>query len=211
MHGPTYERRYVFDGLLRFIHWWNALTILLLIATALISEAFEHGPLERTLWQSHVFLGYGLIGGLAARFVWGLVGPQSARLSDLWHPRAWLQAVRTSRLPMEQRLGHDPLASLAFLLIYAALLIMAGTGLALAAIELDMGPLAAQLGDSAGFKKLLKEPHEFIFNLICIFIVIHIGAVMFHEWRGRVRIARSMLTGYQYHRVDGEAKGTGHA
>lgn len=211
MHRPTYERRYVFDGLLRFIHWWNALTILLLIATALISEAFEHGPLERTLWQSHVFLGYGLIGGLVARFVWGLVGPQSARFSDLWHPHTWLQTLRTWRLPAVRRSGHDPLASLAFLLVYALLLIMVGTGLSLAAIELDMGPLAAQLGDAAGLKKLFKEPHEVVFNLIWLFIAVHSGAVMFHQWRGRMRIASSMLTGYQYHRAKREGKGTGHA
>lgn len=211
MQAPSFERRYVYDGLLRFIHWWNALTILLLIASALVSEAFEHGPLERTLWQTHVFLGYGLIGGLVARFVWGVVGPQSARLSDLWHPRSWLQVVQTRRLPTGLRQGHDPLASLAFLIVYALLLIMVGTGLALTAIELDMGPLATSLGDSTGLKKLFKEPHEFVFNLIWMFILVHIGALMFHEWRGRVRIARSMLTGYRYHRADGETKGTGHA
>lgn len=211
MSIDTYERRRVYDGLLRLIHWWNALAILLLIATALTSELFEHEPLEKTLWQFHVFLGYGLIGGLIARLVWGFIGPQSARFSDMWHPRTWLQVLRTRRLPTELRYGHDRLASLAYLGVYGLLLVMVGTGLALAAIEMDMGPLVNWLGDSAGLKKVFKEPHEFVFNLIWFFVIVHIGALIVHEWHGRVRIARSMVTGYQYHRVEGKAEGASHA
>ncbi len=193
MNNPTRPAVAVFDGLLRAIHWWNALSITGLLATGLAAEEFEHGPLPSALWQWHISLGYALIGGLAARLLWGLVGPATARWTDLWHPAAWREIFRTRQLP-KPRAGHDPLASLAFIGLYLTLASIAATGLALAAIEYERGPLAAWSGDAAWLKEAFKEPHEALYLVVAGFVGLHLAALVFHAWRGH-SVAGAMIGG----------------
>lgn len=197
MHAPTLTAQHAYDPLLRLIHAWNALAIVGLVATSQLAEALEHGPWEPTVWRLHIQFGYALIGGLVARLLWGLVGPHYARWSDLWHPRAWFALLR-GHFSFPPRLGHDVRASAAFLVLYAVLLTMAGTGLALAAIEHDMGPLTASLGDDSGLKHLFKEPHEAGFAVVPGFIALHLGALAFHRFILRHPVDQAMVTGMQY-------------
>jgi len=200
MKARDWERRKVYDPALRVIHGWNALALVALVATAWASELFERGPYEALLWQAHIVLGYGLVTGLVARLTWGIVGPRHARFSDLWHPRAWLDALRKRRLRSSGRFGHDEFASLAYLAVYALIGIMAATGLALAAIQHSTGPLAGVLGDMAWLKKVFREPHEAGATVLAVFVGIHVVALVIHERLERNHIARSMLTGTQYRR-----------
>ncbi len=85
--------------------------------------------------------------GLAARIIWGIMGPQYARFSDMWHPAAWVNAVRWRKFQVNPRAGHHILASGVYLVIYLLLIAMVITGLGLAAIEQNMGPLNSWLGD----------------------------------------------------------------
>lgn len=121
----TYERRQVYDGVLRLIHAWNGLAVLCLMVTVWLSGWLDYGAGQKIPWQLHVMLGYGLVLGLAARLAWGLVGPAPARFSDLWHPRRWLTAIRTRSLKTALRFGHHPLASAVYLGVYGLLLGMA--------------------------------------------------------------------------------------
>jgi len=197
---PTRVRVAVFDGLLRLIHAWNALAILALIATGLLAEEFGHDGESATLWRLHIQFGYTLVGGLAARLVWGLIGPATARWSDLWHPRAWLATLRALprlRLP-QPRLGHDALASAAFIALYLILAGMAITGFALAATEHNLGPLTTWLGDSVWLKEYFKEPHEALYALVAGFVGLHLAALVGHQIFGKAPAAQAMLSGNQY-------------
>lgn len=206
METLTYERRKIYDGMLRLIHAWNGIAILFMILTVLLSELFEHGPGENTLWLIHIYVGYALVTGLVARLVWGFAGPAHARFSDMWHPKNWWQALRSFNLRSMPRFGHDTLASAAYLAIYAVLLMMAATGLSLAAIEHSTGPLTPWLADSIWLKGLFKEPHEFGYNVIIAFVVMHIAALIWHEWKDRTPTAQSMVSGYQYRIQPAEEK-----
>jgi len=197
MNGKQRERRRVYDPALRVLHWWNAAAIVALLATGWGSELFEHGAGERVVWTIHVYAGYGLIVGLVARLTWGLVGPRHARLADMWHPQAWRGLLTRLRLPADHRWGHDPLASAVYLAVYGMLAVMAVTGLALAATELEMGPLAGGLLDQVWLAKLFEEPHEFLASFIAAFIVVHLGALWVHQRFGGVPVAQSMWTGVQ--------------
>ena len=199
METITYERRKVYDGMLRLIHAWNGIAILFLIITVLLSELFDHGSGEKTLWLMHIYVGYALVVGLVARLVWGFVGPAHARFSDMWHPGNWWNAVRAFNLRTTPRIGHDTLASAAYLAVYALLFMMAATGLSLAAIEHSIGPLSPWLADSAWLKGLYKEPHEFGYNVILAFVVAHIAALIWHERKDKTPMSQSMVSGYQYH------------
>ncbi len=202
------QKRKVYDPTLRLIHAWNALAVLALGATALAGEAFGHGATRDRLWSVHILAGYALAVGLAARLAWGLVGPGSARFADMWHPAAWTRMALSRRLVPSRRYGHDELASLAYLAVYAVLAVMAGTGLALAAIEQGAGPLAPWLFDSLWLEDLVEEPHEALAWLVGGFVLLHFAGLIYHERIERLPTAQSMLTGYQYRPT---AEEVGHA
>jgi cytochrome b561 len=56
----TYRRQKVYDPVLRIIHASNGLTILFMMVTVWLSELFERGVGEDTLWTIHIYLGYAL-------------------------------------------------------------------------------------------------------------------------------------------------------
>lgn len=192
----TISTRRAFDPLLRLLHAWNGMAIVGLIATSQLAEAFEHGPWEALVWRFHIQIGYALIGGLLTRLVWGLVGPEFARWKDLWHPREWTAMLR-GRFRVVPRFGHDARASAIFLVVYVVLLLMACTGLVLAAVEYDMGPLATVVGSDHSLKHLFKEPHEAGFVLVLGFIVLHLGALAFHRFVLHAPIGQEMISGMQ--------------
>lgn len=186
----------VFDPLLRILHWTIALSIVALVATSQLAEAFEHGPYEDVIWNLHILSGYVLSAGLLTRLLWGLVGPASARWRDLWHPSAW-KALTRLQLPEKHRPGHDPIASLAYLFAYALMALMVATGLGLAASEFQAGPLAGWLGGAEWLEDVLEDPHEVGFALLLGFVGLHLAALVYHQFRGE-RVAQSMVTGKQY-------------
>ena len=200
-HSATQPHR-VFDPLLRSLHWAIALSIVALIATSQVAEAFEHGPYEKTLWNLHIVAGYVLTAGLLTRLLWGLVGPASARWRDLWHPSVWKDSLMNLRLPSAHRAGHDPIASLAYLFAYGVMALMVATGLGLAASEFHTGPLAVWFGHADWLEDVLGEPHEAGFALMLGFIGLHMAALVYHQFRGE-RVAQSMVTGKQYFNHEG--------
>lgn len=197
MNTAKFTAHAAYDPLLRLLHAWNALAILGLIVSSQVAEAVEHGPWEPLAWRTHIQFGYALCAGLALRLVWGVVGPQRARWSDLWHPQAWAAMLR-GRWNFPPRLGHDVRASAAFLALYGVLLLMAGSGLALAAIEYDLGPLGGSLTEDSGLKHFFKEPHEVGFALVLGFLALHLGALAFHRFVLRLPVGQAMLNGTQY-------------
>ena len=197
------EPRRVYDPLLRLLHAAIALSIISLIITSQLADWFEHGPYEDTLWNLHILSGYVLATSLLTRLLWGLVGPASARWRDLWHPAVWKDSLKNLRLPAAHRVGHDPIASLAYLFAYGVMALMVVTGLGLAASEFQAGPLAGWLGNATWLEDVLKDPHEAGFILMLGFIGLHMAALVFHHLRGE-RVAQSMLTGKQY--IDAESE-----
>jgi cytochrome b len=194
VQSVTYHREKVYDPVLRALHAWNALAILMLMVTAWTSDLFDRGASVAALWQLHVYLGYALVFGLIARCSWGFLGPRHAQFSDMWHPAAWRRALTQRTFAIPQRFGHHVLASVAYLSVYALLILMALTGL-------GMGPFDGWLGDRIWLKETLEETHEFITNVLLGFVMLHIAALIWHETRDRIPVAQSMVTGYQYLRT----------
>lgn len=198
METITYRRHKVYDPALRIIHFWNGLAILFLMATIWLSSLFEKGVGEQTLWQLHIYIGYALVLGIVARLVWGVVGPRTARFSNMWHPAAWWDAIRHFDFQAKPHFGHHTLASGVYLLVYLLLIIMAITGLGLAAVEHSMGPFNAWFGDMAWLEDMFEEPHEIIYYFLMGFVVVHIAALIWHEHKDKAPLAQAMVTGYKY-------------
>jgi cytochrome b len=192
----------VYDILQRVLHWTIAATIAGLAGTAALEDAAEWaGFSEDALWRIHSGVGYALIVALVLRVVWGIVGPRHARWSDMWHPDAWATAWRKRRLPQRPRLGHDPMASLAYLALYLVLGAMALTGLGLAAVELRMGPLVGWVGEGAGHGPL-EEIHEIGATMILGFVAVHLVGMALYRLRHRVPVFGAMWHGRQVRRGD---------
>lgn len=192
-------RAKVYDPVLRTLHAWNGLAILLLVLSGLVAKGLEYTPEATALWRFHVWTGYALLLGLAGRLAWGLNGPEHARLARLWQPRAWWAALRARQLftaPVD--FGHHPLAAGVYLAFYGLVLAMAATGLALAAIDQGRGPLVAWIGHDVTLKHLFKTPHDVLEEFVWGFILLHVAALILHEARHGVPLAQAMVSGYQY-------------
>ncbi|KRH78109.1 hypothetical protein FERRO_10890 [Ferrovum sp. JA12] len=201
MEHYQYERRKVFDPLLRLTHMWLGSLIVIQIFTALISDYIEKGVPRDTLWHIHVWIGYGITGALTLRILLGFLGSTTAKFSDLWYPGAWLNVLKTRRWIDPPRWGHATLASAAYLLFYLLLVVMVLTGLSLAAIKLNMGPFESWLGGNKALKGLFHEPHELLYNFFWAFIIVHISALIWHEIKDKTPLAQAMVSGYLYRLV----------
>ena len=192
MNTVTYRRHKTYDPVLRLIHWTLVVAILCLFATELAADLFPKGPAREAIWHSHVFAGFGLAAAVGLRLIWGVVGTAHARWSDFWHPAVWLRRRKADA----NAFGHDQMASLAYLGLYAVLLGMVATGFIAAAGYFDLGPLAGQ-GITKDWAHDFKEIHGVVANLILAFILVHVGALIFHERRG-APMAQAMVSGWQY-------------
>ncbi len=199
MQSKRLRAHYVYDPFLRVLHAWNGLMILLLLVTAQGADWLAWEWPGAALWVVHMWLGYGLVAGLLLRLVWGLAGPVHARWRAMWRPRAWLDGLRSRRLfQAPADFGHHPMASGAYLLVYLLLLVMAATGLALAAIDQGAGPLFDWLGYRVMWKPWFRLPHDWLQYVFMVFIVVHLAMLVLHERRHGVPVAQAMVSGYQY-------------
>lgn len=203
MTGQVLIREKVYDPILRTLHAWNGLAILLLVISSLVAEWLAYTPEAAALWRFHVWTGYALLLGLVGRLAWGLNGPGHARLSGLWRWHEWLAALRARKLFIEPAgFGHHPLASAAYLGFYAMALVMVATGLALAAVEQGRGPLVLWLGHDVTVKHLFKSPHDVLEEFVWGFVILHIAALILHESRHGAPMAQAMVSGYQYRKEE---------
>ena len=123
---------YVWDPLVRIFHW--------LLAIAFVTS-YLSGE-EHAEW--HAYPGYLIIGLLAFRLLWGLVGTRHARFTDFVRPLSDTLAYLRGLLTGQSRryLGHNPAGGLMVLALLASLSLTAGTGLWTYGLE-GQGPLAS--------------------------------------------------------------------
>jgi cytochrome b len=108
----------VWDPFVRIFHW--SLAALVLIAFVTGDEAV----------LIHVAAGYAIVGLVAARILWGFIGPRHARFSDfVKSPTETLRYGAQAILARSPRyLGHNPLGGAMIVALLAMLLIICGGG-----------------------------------------------------------------------------------
>jgi cytochrome b len=189
----------VYDPVLRLLHWVNALLIAALLISGLLSWFGEPGKDTAWLHEWHGWLGAALMVGFSARIAWGLTGPQHARFSDMWQPKAWCKALGKGEFfSLPDRFGHHPVASLAYLALYGLVAELTVTGLMLLAIKQGQGPLSLWLGWHAAYQGTPFSLHELAAWIVLGFVSMHLMALIFHPLLHRVPIAQAMVTGVQY-------------
>ncbi len=165
--------RRVVDAPTRAMHWLMALSFL---------GAYLSADADR--WQLlHVSLGYTLAGVLVARLLWGLFGPQPARLGQLWRRLqglpAWIRASLGGRIDWRQGQNLALAATVALLLALIAPLVLSGLGVEQAWARGDW----------------LEELHEFFGEAMLALVLAHVGVVLGLSRLRRRNLVAPMLTG----------------
>ena len=168
------SRILVWDLPTRVFHWSLALSFAGAWLTA-ESERYR---------DVHVMLGYTLLGLIAFRLVWGLIGTRYARFAEFVRaPSAAIRYLKSlfSKQP-EHHVGHNPAGAWAILLLL-------GLGIATGV----SGWMAYnELGG-----EWLEEAHEFLAGAMLAVVGVHIVGVIAGSLIHRENLARAMVTGYK--------------
>lgn len=148
--------------------------------------------------ETHLLFGYGSLGLLLFRIVWGFVGSDTARFRGFIRgPAEAATHIRhlLSPRPLERHAGHNPLGGYAVLAMLSLVGIQVGTGLFLSGgdIFLVAGPLNGFV--SSGVESRLEDIHGLTFNALQVLVVIHVLAVLAYAVLKRQDLIRPMLTG----------------
>ncbi len=168
------NRILVWDVPTRLFHW--------LLAASFVG-AFLTGDSERYR-DIHLLCGYTMLGLIAFRLVWGLIGTRYARFrSFLFAPTevvAYLKSLLT-RVPRHY-LGHNPAGSIAIFLLLGFGVVSGITGY-------------AAYNEIGG--EWMAELHEGAANTMLALVLVHIAGVLVSSLRHRENLVRGMITGYK--------------
>jgi len=170
----------VWDAPTRLVHW----LIAILIPFSWWSAHNDHLP-----W--HRLSGYGILGLLVFRVIWGFVGASTSRFSDFVAGPARVRAYLADR--PGAGVGHNPLGGWSVVAMLAALAAQVGLGLfSIDEDSLEPGPLARLVSfDDA---RAIAHVHHLMFWAVIALVALHLGAIAFYAMRGR-HLTRAMIVG----------------
>ncbi len=166
----------VWDLLVRLLHWTLVVGVLIAWAT---SETDQ--PIAQR-W--HEWAGFTVLGVIALRLFWGLVGSRHARFGQFVRgPGQTLRYARQTLHSSEPRhLGHNPLGAWMIVALLSVGFLAAGSGW-------------LSITDRYWGEAWLAESHEFLANLLLSLAAIHVGGVLFASLRHRENLIRAMFSG----------------
>lgn len=143
----------------------------------------------------HVKLGLGMLGLVAFRLVWGLVGSSSARFAAfLKGPGAVLGYLKGLSGPQQPSVGHNPAGGWSVVILLTLLAVQVTIGLFAQDVDAThSGPLNHLVSYDTGDR--MRHWHELGFNLILAFVVLHIAAVGYYLFAKKDNLVRPMVTG----------------
>jgi cytochrome b len=176
----------VWDFPTRVFHW---------LLVAAFAGAYLTGESDE-LRDMHVVLGYFMLGLIAFRLVWGLIGSHYARFSSFWYSPAAVKDYVLSVFAMRPKhyLGHNPAGSWVIWLLLVLGVLTGATGYA---VDVKVG------GD------FMEELHEGVANVMLAVIGLHIAGVVLSSLLHKENLAHAMVTGYKEDRQENPAKDAG--
>ena len=144
----------------------------------------------------HFWLGYGTLGMLVFRIIWGVVGPRHARfLSFLRGPKTIFRYIRglTGVNEALSSVGHNPLGGIMVIVMLLLAAFQTGTGLFATDDIAWSGPYNAAV--SASTAELLTRLHHRTFNFIWAAIGLHLAAILYYSFVKKEYLVPAMLTG----------------
>ena len=174
----------VWDLPTRLFHW-----LLVLLVPA------SYVTMKLNLMDVHMALGLVMLALLLFRWVWGLIGSDTARFARfLGNPLAALRHLgRIGTREPDTRIGHNPAGGWMVLLMLLLLSIQVGAGLCANDGGINEGPLAKYVGQT--WSDRLSFVHALNFKLILAAIALHLVAIIVYVSVKKQNLVRPMLTG----------------
>lgn len=168
----TLEKQLIWDWPVRVSHW----LLVLCFAGAWISAESERWRLV------HATFGYTMLGLVAFRLAWGVVGTRHARFASFVRgPAAILRYTRSLlTLRPQAYAGHNPVGGLAVMVLLGLIVITSGTG------HLVYENLA---GDWA------EEMHEAFAGIMLGMVIVHVVGVTATSFLHGENLLWAMITG----------------
>ncbi|MFV1973696.1 MAG: cytochrome b/b6 domain-containing protein [Thiohalobacterales bacterium] len=191
----------VWDPLIRIFHWGLVLAF---------TVAYLSGDEESSL---HIYSGYAVLGLIAFRVLWGLIGTRYARFSNFVHsPGSVFQYLKSlAGGKPKHYMGHNPAAGWMVMVMLLTLFVVTLSGLKVYAYEEGSDLFAGATpvvtvisaayadSDSGGenevFEEFWEEIHEVSSNFMLLLIFLHITGVIVSGRLHHEHLVRAMVTG----------------
>jgi len=173
----------VWDAPLRAFHWLLLAAVAAAIATGLLGG-------EWMVWHGRA--GIAIVGLIAFRLAWGVLGSETARFAQFLPGPGALWAYLQGRW---QGIGHNPLGALSVVALLGLLAAQVGTGLFSNDDIAFAGPLSARVDEE--LVQSLTGWHHRLVNGLYALIALHVGAIGFYAVVKRLRLVPAMVTGWQ--------------
>ena len=170
----TTKRIRVWDLPQRVFHW----SLVACFATAWLT-AEDAGRL-------HQWAGYGALGLVGFRLVWGFIGSRHARFSDFVPtPGALMDYLRRLvRRTEPAYLGHNPAAAVMILFLLAMVGLIGATGWWLTT-------------DAGWGNSFFEETHGLLAELTLAAVAVHVMAAIYESLHLRENLVRAMIDGHK--------------
>ena len=211
--APTPGTVKVWDPFIRIFHW----TLVIGFTIAYLTEG-------EPFWL-HITAGFTVAGLVAARIVWGFIGPSHARFSDFVYApsKVFGYLFDLVRFRAKRYIGHSPAGGAMVVALLISLAGTTGTGAymyfthdegaasqesfipeqtILAAEGLIVTPAYAdedeayEEGEGGRHEENpVEEVHEFFANLTLLLVILHLGGVALASFAHKENLPRAMVTG----------------
>ncbi len=190
-----YEKRKVWDVLLRCWHWIFALAV---------SGAWYLGEfMEFATIRWHFYLGYTVLGCITLRILWGLFGPRAARFRSFPLSPSAISSTAKEMVKREPS-GHSGHSAFGALSVVALLLVISGQALTGLFIEsedfFEYGPLAGYVSDET--VRLMGTWHHRLAKAVLALVILHLSAIVFYFVWKRENLVGAMITGWKWVKRD---------
>jgi cytochrome b len=167
----------------RLFHWLLVLCVL---------AAVVSGQLGGNLIDWHGRIGLLIVGLLAFRLVWGIVGSTYARFRQFVPTPTRIKAYLRGEWQGE---GHNPLGALAVFGLLGLLVAQVLTGLFSNDDIAFVGPLFDLV--SKNLSNRLTGIHHLLSNLLIALVVLHVAAIAFYARVKKQSLVKPMITGWK--------------
>ena len=183
------KRVFIWDLPTRIFHWALVLCVGGAVVTGQIGGNF-------IVW--HGKLGLAVVGLIAFRLVWGLLGSTYARFSQFFPTPGKVAAYLKGQW---HGVGHNPLGAFSVFGLLALLAFQVGSGLFANDDIAFNGPLQALAGKA--LSDTLTGWHKLAANALIALVVLHVGAIMFYAHVKKDNLVKPMISGWK---DDGEGE-----
>lgn len=167
----------------RLFHW----LLVILIVSAVVTGKIGGGAIE---WHGRI--GLAILGLIAFRLIWGIIGSSHARFASFFPTAASVRAYLSGQW---RGVGHNPLGAFSVFGLLALIAVQVGTGIFSNDDIAFNSPLYGLI--SKTLSDQLTGIHRLTVNILIALIVLHLAAIAFYVYVKKDNLVKPMFTGWK--------------